>query len=226
MSTTYPLSDQVSIAFSALEDRLVVRSHNTNGATVWLLLTRRMTLLVLRQLLHQLHRISDLDKTPAQYWLEVLQMDHQHAMQAKELADQKTSSYSAPLPSVDSNLNPPRSEKNGESAADTAPASQETPTAAANATERALFIATSIHLENYPRYALLAFKGLPMPKAMTNPSPHLPVFAIRLNRDHLHQLIRLLIVKAKEAHWDLPVNLPWIDSPTEQNTSLDLGLLH
>lgn len=225
MSTTYPLSDQVSIAFSALEDRLVVRSHNTNGDTVWLLLTRRMTLLVLRQLLQQLHRISDLNKTPAQYWLEVLQMDHQQAMQAKELADQHASSYSAPLPAAGSNLNPSRHGSAAKVASSTSPSAQGKEQAAP-AKERALYIATSLHLENYPRYALLAFKGLPMPKAMTNPSPHLPIFAIRLNRDHLHQLIRLLIVKAKEAHWDLPVNLPWVETPAEQSTSLDLGLLH
>lgn len=216
MSTTYPLSDQISIAFSAVEDRLLVRSHNTNGATVWLLLTRRMTLLVLRQLLQQLHRISDLDKTPAQYWLEVLQMDHQHAMQAKEAVDGKASPYAGLFPAAKSSLNPPRPDT--VAAADSTTAPQKA--------ERALYIATAVQLENYPRYALLAFKGLPMPKAMVTPSAHLPVFALRLDRDHLHQLIRLLIMKAKEAHWELPVNLPWIDAPTEQNTSLDLGLLH
>lgn len=210
MSTTYPLSDQISIAFSALEDRLVVRSHNSNGKVVWLLLTRRMALVVLRQLLHQLHRISDLDKTPAQYWLDILQMDHQQALL-----------YTEPLPASTA----------GGRATAPAPApaavSAPVPTNAEPVVERALFIASRIHLENYPRYALLAFQGLPMPQAMTTPSAHLPVFAIRLDRDHLHQLIRLLTAKAKEAHWDLPVTIPWLEDPAEPTaTSVGLGLLH
>lgn len=216
MSTTYPLSDQISVAFSVLEDRLVVRSRNSNGQVVWLLLTRRMTLLVLRQLLHQLHRISDLNKTPAQYWLEVLQMDHQQALQAKQETDQKVAvSYEGPLPAVQNSLNPPVV---GSTSSDPVPVSKDQ--------ERALYIATAVQLENYPKYALLAFKGLPMPAAMTTPHSHVPVFALRVDRDHLHQLIHLLIVKAKEAHWELPMNLPWIESPAEQSTSLELGLLH
>lgn len=223
MSTTYPLSDQISIAFSALEDRLVVRSHNSNGKVVWLLLTRRMTLVVLRQLLSQLHRISDLDKTPAQYWLDLLQMDHQQAMQNKSVTDDAAAdthpAYTAPLPAAQMSPRP--------ATEPTASAASALHSAAEPNAERALYIATRISLENYPRYALLAFQGLPMPKAMTTPSAHLPVFAIRLDRDHLHQLIRLLTVKAKQAHWDLPVTIPWLEGPAETTTtSVDLGLLH
>lgn len=217
MSTTYPLSDQISVAFSVLEDRLVVRSRNSNGRVVWLLLTRRMTLLVLRQLLQQLHRISDLNKTPAQYWLEVLQMDHQQALQAKKQTDQKVAAYEGPLPAAQNHLNPP-------TALAEAPPKQALQSTSNQ--ERAVYIATSVQLESYPRYALLAFKGLPMPAAMLTPHAHEPIFALRLDRDHLHQLIHLLIAKAKQAHWELPMNLPWIEAPNEQNTSLDLGLLH
>ena len=220
MSTTYPLSHQISIAFSALEDRLVVRSLNSSGKVVWLLLTRRMTLTVLRQLLNQLHRISQLDKTPAQYWLELLQLDHQQAMQSKSHTDAEaagttasTSSYTAPLTAAQMKASP-----------EAKTAEQQTPQ---TPEERALYIATRLSLENYPRYALLAFQGLPMPKAMTTPAAHQPVFAIRLDRDHLHQLIRLITAKAKEAHWDLPVTIPWLDDPAETSTtSVDLGLLH
>lgn len=221
MSTTYPLSDQISIAFSALEDRLVVRSHNSNGKVVWLLLTRRMTLVVLRQLLHQLHRISGLDKTPAQYWLDLLQMDHQQAMQNKSTTDEAAAEHSAYTEPLAAAQMEPRSK------AKATPAGSVPKTTAEPLPQRDLYIATRISLENYPRYALLAFKGLPMPQAMTTPNAHLPVFAIRLDRDHLHQLIRLLTAKAKQAHWDLPVTIPWLEDPAEvSTTSVDLGLLH
>lgn len=215
MSSSYPLSHQISIAFSELEDRLVIRSQNTNGQMVWLLLTRRMTLVLLKQLLEQLHRISHLEQTPAQYWLEILQMDHSQAMQAKRETDEKALAYSGPLPAK-SSLNP-----------SSTPPPAATKTAAATAsTQRQLFLASHLQLEKYPKYVLLAFKGLAMPQAMVTPSRHVPVFALRLDRDHLHQLIRLIIAKAHEAHWHLPVEIPWLKTPEAQETSIELHLLH
>lgn len=215
MSSSYPLSHQISIAFSELEDRLVIRSQNTNGQMVWLLLTRRMTLVLLKQLLEQLHRVSQLEQTPAQYWLEILQMDHSQAMQAKRETDEKALAYSGPLPAK-SSLNP-----------SSTPPPAATKTAAATAsTQRQLYLASHLQLEKYPKYILLAFKGLAMPQAMVTPSRHVPVFALRLDRDHLHQLIRLIIAKAHEAHWHLPVEIPWLKAPEAQETSLALHLLH
>lgn len=216
MSSSYPLSHQISIAFSELEDRLVIRSQNTNGQMVWLLLTRRMTLVLLKQLLEQLHRISHLEQTPAQYWLETLQMDHSQAMQAKRETDEKALAYSGPLPAK-STLNP--SQKPPQD-----PAKAATPSATSG--QRQLYLASHLQLEKYPKYVLLAFKGLAMPQAMVTPSRHVPVFALRLDRDHLHQLIRLLIAKAQEAHWHLPVEIPWLKAPEAQETSLALQLLH
>ena len=217
MSSSYPLSHQISIAFSELEDRLVIRSQNTNGQMVWLLLTRRMTLVLLKQLLEQLHRISHLEQTPAQYWLEILQMDHSQAMQAKRETDEKDLAYSGPLPAK-STLNPtPHPPQNSPS---------KTTTSSTTPAQRQLFLASHLQLEKYPKYVLLAFKGLAMPQAMVTPSRHVPVFALRLDRDHLHQLIRLLIAKAQEAHWHLPVEIPWLKTPEAQETSIELHLLH
>ena len=65
---------------------------------------------------------------------------------------------------------------------------------------------------------LLAFKGLPLPEAMTIPSAHEPVLAVSLSLDHVHQLLHLLIRKAEMAQWHLPVDLPWLKTQQPDTT--------
>lgn len=72
--TTYPLSGHINIAFSAYEDRLVLNAQRPNHGPVHLLLTRRMSMIVLQQLLIKLPELTGLGQTPTAYWKEVLQM--------------------------------------------------------------------------------------------------------------------------------------------------------
>jgi hypothetical protein len=48
-----------------------------------------------------------------------------------------------------------------------------------------------------------------------------PVLAIPLSLENVHQLIELFITKAREAYWQLPVDLPWLESPTVANAPAD-----
>jgi len=195
--TTYWLSDQINVTFSPYEDRLIIRAQRKDHGTVHLLLTRRMSMIVLHQLLASLATLSGLSKTPAQYWQDVLHMAHQHAMQAKLDADE--ASVSSESQGQESSVQPD---------ADTAAASA------------AIFLATEVTIQTGDQQLLLAFKGLPMPKAMTQPSAHEPVFATQMQIEHMHQLLQLLINKAQEAQWHLPLDLPWLQNPDLQPTSL------
>lgn len=198
--TTYWLSQQFKITFGAYEDRLIVTANRGEHGPVNLLLTRRMVMIVLHQLLAKLGDLTGLSKTPAQHWQEVLQMAHQQAMQAKQDADQ-----AAEPPVTDTQPTP----------ADAAQAE-----AAAVAAPPDLYLATELVVQLEDKQLTLAFKGLPMPKAMVTASAHEPVLAISLQADHVHQLIQLLITKSQEAQWHLPLNLPWLENPQSQPTSL------
>lgn len=199
--TTYPLTTKVNVNFSVYEDRLVLRANRGEHGPVALLLTRRMVLVVLQHLVGQLPRLEGLDQTPAQYWQDVLQMAHQRAMEARQPA----SSDEKPEPDAPADA----------SAANDKPA---------NPPE--LFLATELTLKRDGRELLVAFKGLPMPQAMTNPSPHVPVVAIGLQAENVHQLVQLLITKAHEARWHLPLDLPWLESPGESKGSASSVTLH
>ncbi|MEB2400358.1 MAG: hypothetical protein OZ927_12530 [Alcaligenaceae bacterium] len=201
---TYPLSTDINIVFSAYEDRLIVNAERPRHGAVHMLLTRRMTMIVLHQLLTKLPELTGLDQTPAEYWQEVLQMAHQKAMQAKRDTDKAAEGAAGPQDG--------EAEGAADAAADAAP-------------QAAIYLATELIIKLDDKQLILAFKGLPMPKAMTQASAHEPVFAMPLSPDHVHQLIELLIKKAQDAQWHLPLDLPWLESPAPQTTTLGV-LLH
>lgn len=183
---TYPVSQKMHVDFSAFEDRLIVRAERLGADPVTLLFTRRMTVLVLQQVVARLPELSALDKTPAAYWKEVLQMAHQQAMAVKTEADEAAKQLRT----------------DGEA---TTPAFN----TSANAQSQ-IYLATELTVQLQKQRLTLAFRGLAMPDAMTQPSQHVPVLAIPLTVDNVHQLIELLIVKAQEAQWHLPMDLPWL----------------
>lgn len=189
---TYPLSQKLNISFSALEDRLIVRADRMQAEPVIVLFTRRMTMLVLQQTIGRLPELSALDKTPAAYWQDVLQMAHQQAMQAKTDADKTAAGVSQ---SDTADVDKPKSTGNE---------------------QQAIYLATELTLQvSRDKRLTLAFRGLRMPDAMTEARPHQPLLAIPLTVDNVHQLIELLIVKCQEAQWNLPLDLPWLSPPTE-----------
>lgn len=198
---SYPLSKQLNITFSPYEDRLIIKTARGERGMANLLMTRRMTMIVLHQLLASLPALTGLDKTPGQYWQEILQMAHHNAMQAKADTD-RASAAAAP--------------------ASAGPASN----AAATPGHPAIYLATGLTVKQDEKRLLVAFKGLPMPQAMTIASAHEPVFATPLQVEHVHQLIQLLITKSQEAQWHLPVDLPWLENPEPQPTSLGGALVH
>lgn len=201
--TTYPLSTQLNITFSPYEDRLIVKSKSGNKKPIVLLLSRRMVIIVLQQLLAKLPDLNELDKTPAQYWQEVLQMAHQQAMQVKA---------------------------EGNKAEAQAPAIQKSDAETSQNTDAqkqyAIYLATEFTVKLENKRLMLAFRGLQMPQAMTVPSAPEPVFALPLLPVHAHQLIQLLINKSQDAHWHLPLNLPWLENPPAPSTSLGVPSVH
>lgn len=197
-STNYPVSEQVDITFSPLEDRLVVNVRRRAADAVTLLFTRRMTILVLQQLLGNLPELTGLGKTPGAYWQEVLQMAHQKAMQAKQQAD---------LAAAETRSKKAEQDADGGGTESNEPAPS------------ALFLATELTTQRGDAMLTMAFQGLPMPDAMISPRQHQPVFAIPLQLDNVHQLIELLITKCQEAQWHLPLELPWLQAPLAQPVS-------
>ncbi|MEX0739201.1 MAG: hypothetical protein WD071_07660 [Pseudohongiella sp.] len=200
--TTYPISKQFNIHFSPYEDRLIVRAQRVGATEVHMLLTRRMVMLVLQQLLNKLPELTGLEKTPAVYWQEVLQMAHQEAMEAKAAADKEIAERQAA-----EKAEPPSAEASGETALDSSVTEDAAP--------QHVFLATELMVRSGEERMTLAFKGLPMPEAMVKPSRYQPIFAIPLEVDNVHQLIELLIDKCQQAQWHLPLELPWIEPPAE-----------
>lgn len=185
---TYPVSQKLNISFSALEDRLIVHAERLQTDPVIMLFTRRMTILVLQQIIARLPELSGLTKTPAAYWQDVLQMTHQQAMQAKTEADK--------------------------SAAAASKAEGETKPKSPASSGQTIYLATELTVQlNTNQRLMLAFRGLRMPEAMTQSQQHQPVLAIPLTVDNVHQLIELLIIKCQEAQWHLPLDLPWLSPP-------------
>ena len=201
----YWLSKQLNITFSPYEDRLILRAERGEHGVANVLLTRRMTMIVLQRLLVNLTDLTGLQKTPAQHWQEVLQMAHQQAMQAKRDADSAQTVAHAPN---DASPEPSKS------------------TSTEAAPPPALYLATELTTRLQDKELAIAFTGLPMPQAMTQPSPHEPVFAMLLQAEHIHQLIELLITKAQEAQWHLPLTLPWLENPARSETSLGGPTVH
>lgn len=193
---TYPASKKLNVSYSAYEDRLLVRAERPGIDDATLLMTRRMTLLLLQNVLSRLPELSGLDKTPAAYWQEVLQMDHQGAMEAKSRADTAEAE---------------QHHASGESVAGSTGVSP------------AIYLATELTIQASRERLTLAFRGLHMPDAMTKVSKHVPILAIPLSLDNVHQLIELIITKAREAGWHLPVDLPWLDSLSAVTTAADVA---
>lgn len=188
--TTYPLSQQFSIGFSAYEDRLLLTTELAQGGHTTLLLTRRMVMLMLQQILHKLPELTGLEQTPVAYWQEVLQLSHQKALEQRKVEPGSEQPHSEQLESVTSQ--PTLSTDNAQ-----------------------LFLATELTTQLQPGTLLLAFKGLPVPDAMQSSCPHVPVLAVSLEAAHVHQVLQLLITKATEAMWHLPLDLPWMDAPSD-----------
>lgn len=206
---TYPVSKKLNINFSAYEDRLLVKAERLGIDDVTLLITRRMTILVLQQVLSRLPELSGLDKTPAAYWQEVLQMSHQGAMEAKTRADKAEAEQKPANVDVD------------QAAANAVPASDAKTKAADVPGIPGIYLATELTVQVSNERLTLAFRGLQMPDAMTKASQHVPVLAIPLSLDNVHQLIELFITKAREANWHLPVDLPWLESPKVSSAPAD-----
>jgi len=209
----FPLSTSLNIKFSAYEDRLVLYCRRVNRNPVNVLVTRRMVLIVLAQLLAKLPELSGLDKTPSQYWQEVLQMAHQKALESGR--DTAGSKRAPALAQADpANQSASRSgEKQPEREA--APVKR----------EESIYLATALTLQRREEDIILALSGLPMPCAMTQACEREPLFAMPLRVENVHQLIQLLIDRAQEADWHLPVNLPWLDPPPD-TPAATLGLVH
>lgn len=74
-----------------------------------------------------------------------------------------------------------------------------------------LYLATELTSELRENRLLIAFKGLPMPEAMRKPSEHQAVVAFTFDSEQVHQFLELLIVKATQAQWHLPLDLPWLE---------------
>jgi hypothetical protein len=193
--TIYPVSQEFRIEFSPCEDRLILTAMRGGQDSVRILLTRRMVIVILQQLLKQLPRVTGLNQTPGAYWQEVLRMSHQQAMAAKQQSDQAAARR--------------RSAAAATSTTSTPDQTPEPPP---------LYLATELTLQPRDDGLVLAFKGLPLPKALTVPSPHEPVLAAPLQTDHVHQLLRLLIDKTQAAQWRLPVDLPWLETPQPDTT--------
>lgn len=208
---TFPLSTSLNIAFSAYEDRLVLRSRRINREPVNVLMTRRMTIIVLAQLLGGLPELSGLDKTPTQYWQEVLQMAHQTALEAGRSTQ----------PGEGEEAEPASAAEEEEATKPQAKGAAKKP----GKLEGDIYLATSLTTQLKDDQLILAFSGLPMPCAMTEPCEREPLFAIPLQVENVHQLIQLLIDKAQEADWHLPLNLPWLETPAD-TPATTLGLLH
>lgn len=190
--SNYPLSDHFTLGFSAYEDRLLLSAQRKQLGAATVLLTRRMTVLIIRQLLAKLPDISGLEQTPHAYWQEVLQMAHQRA-----LAEQASSATKgqAPDDSVVDDGSEPAAE----------PEDKNRPADAAD-----LYLATELTSELRENRLLMAFKGLPLPDAMRTACKHEPIVAFTLEPEQVHQFLEILIVKSTEAQWHLPLDLPWL----------------
>lgn len=204
--TTYPVGHQFSLGFNPIEDRLVLTTELKEAGTTYLLLTRRMVLLMLAQIVHRLPALSGLDQTPANYWQEVLQFTHQQAM------EQHRKEVAAPRAEPESTGH--SSTGNAETKAE----KEANPSASSRA-----FIATELTCQQADNRLQLAFKGVPVINAMQSEVSQLPVLALSLEATHAHQVIQLMLTRATQANWHLPVDLPWATAegsmPSAQTSS-------
>ena len=205
--TSYPLSQRFSIHYSAYEDRLVLRATLRDGSPLMVLLTRRMVLILLQQILSRLPALAGLEKTPREFWAEVLQLGHQQALQEKTASDAKVAAK-APAQS-DTESPRPSTAVDDETDTDPQPAERKP-------VEHPIWLATDLVIGNIDSGLTMAYKGLRMPGAMVEPSKTAPIVAIPLEVSHLHQLIHLLVEQSRRANWHLPLDLPWLEAPDDK----------
>jgi|SRR5690554_3275754 len=205
---SYPLSQRFSIHYSALEDRLVLRATYRDEKQVVVLLTRRMVLLVLQQVLSRIPALAALEKTPREFWAEVLQIGHQQAMQDKAAADAKAAP--ARKAAADAARQPPSANGDAERSTTSTDMSPREPI------QDPVYLATDLMVGGATKGLTLAYKGLRMPGAMIEPSKAEPIVAIPMEVSHLHQLIHLVVAQSRRAEWHLPLDLPWIEAPDDK----------
>jgi len=204
--TTYPLAQRFSIGFSAYEDRLLLTTELKEQGPTTVLLTRRMVLLMLKQILNKLPALTGLEQTPVSYWQEVLELTHQKAVdQHKRETEAESKTSDQPAPAEESEKGDSQQTRPGQT-----PPSR-------------LFLATELTCQLTNDQLQLAFKGLPVPDAMQTPSAHVPVLALSLDATHVHQVIQLLITQATKATWHLPVDLPWLEAKTDNQPAQTLS---
>ena len=209
--TTYPLAQRFSVGFSAYEDRLLLTTELREQGPTTVLLTRRMVLLMLKQILNKLPALTGLEQTPVAYWQEVLELSHRQAIeQHKQATASDKSKADAPAPSE-------------QAPTDAAQANEAEEPSPANAATSSLYLATELTTQLTNDQLQLAFKGLPVPEAMQTPCQHVPVLALSLDATQVHQVIQLLITQAAKAMWHLPVDLPWLEAKSSNKPTQTLS---
>ncbi|MFP4155651.1 MAG: hypothetical protein ACLFSG_08155 [Halothiobacillaceae bacterium] len=203
--TTYSLGRQLTFHYSAYEDRLILKAVLANDEERTILLTRRMVMLLLRQLLKPLPTLLGLDQTPHAYWKDVLQMGHQQAM-ASRLSTDERSADEPGSPARDGSV---------EDVAGSADSGQEA---------TSLWLATGVSVQPEDERLVMALDGLPLPEAMTTAQRHQPIVAFALRPDHVHQVLHMLIGQAQQAGWHLPVDLPWMAEPQAEPAGAPEGV--
>ncbi|MCK7542780.1 hypothetical protein MLC59_01170 [Marinobacter bryozoorum] len=204
--TSYPVGHQFSIGFNPIEDRLLLTTELKEAGTTTLLLTRRMVLLVLKQILDRLPALSGLDQTPANYWQEVLELSHQQAVQQhQQEADRGRAQDTCA-----------KAESSSNESTEPARAGEQR---YADISASRVFLATELNAQQARDRLQLAFKGLPMPESMLKNGQQVPVLALSLEATHAHQVLQSLIAQATKANWNLPVNLPWTNVKASRQTA-------
>jgi len=200
---TYPVGHQLDIGFCPFADRLLLKARRMRRSDARLQITRRMTLLVLQQLLQQLSTMSGLDKTPIQYWQDVLRMAHEQAMAEKSRVDEQRAQSTV--------VNVPTDTVSGDRITITGHGGEDQVRPVSPGVDE--YLATDLAVKLSSDELLLAFRGVPVASPVSRAAEPVPVLAISLKSEHVHQLIRLLISTAAKAQWHLPVDLPWLDDP-------------
>ena len=194
-SVSYPLCHRFGLSFSSFEDRLILSSELSTGP-VRVLLTRSIVIKIVKSLLTHLPTISKLDRTPRALWQEALNLSHQQALKQQDQTKQLPTDTSLKSGPTTYNVNPDPN---------------------TTTIETKLYLATDVNSQPQDQHLMLGLIGLVIPQAMVTASPHLPILALALETQHLHQLLQMFLNKATEAQWNIPVDLPWMtEAPAAQ----------
>lgn len=207
--TTFPVSHQFTIGFNAFQDRLVLTTELSRHGLTTLLLTRRMVLLILQQIIKALPEVTGLKQTPINYWHDVLQLTHQKAMD-DQIVNQKTFSL-LQNKKLDNEVKLTEFKDGNLRVADTS--------------IKRIYLATDLTLQHQKDTLILAFSGIHESESHLTSTPLIPILALSLETIHVHQVLQLLVIKSHEALWHLPIDLPpWLTAPSSD--SITLGLSH